>query len=77
LSATFPHDAIKSATSRSSTSRAPSYSVRFRIATEPNTNAARSDADNGFNAARNGSARATVFSTMLRSSAKIGDVVFA
>jgi hypothetical protein len=31
VSATLRHDVIKSATSRSSTSRAPSYSVRFRI----------------------------------------------
>lgn len=31
FSATFRHEVIRSATSRSSTSRAPSYSVRFRI----------------------------------------------
>src|SRR5207244_4037998 len=47
------------------------------LATEPYTKATRMADDDGFRASRRGSARPTVFSTMLRSSENSGDAALA
>jgi len=51
--------------------------VSWRLATDPNTNAARICLDNGFSASRRGSANPTVFCAMPQSSAKMGEAGLA